>query len=195
MNNLNLVFILLIFSIGIAFQMYFNRSFLLKILVITMLFIISSFTYFSIESYKGWPTYQKIKNGTLISVRVEEPRDEFKGAIYLWIILDPYEKSIIEKVFSYSVDISPRSYQLPYTQNTADEFLEANEKIKQGFVVKITENKNNQGDGKGDGEGEGDGGDTNGGNGTSDPNGNMGDIENYSVPNLKIISPDEILRK
>lgn len=193
MSNLNLVFVLLIFSIGIAFQMYFNRSFLLKILVITMLFIISSFTYFSIESYKGWPTYQTIKSGTLIFVKVEEPREEFKGAIYLWVIPDPHEKSIIEKVFSYSVDIAPRAYQMPYTQNSASEFLEANEKIKQGFIVKIKEKKNQKGNGNGksaDGDGN-----KEGINGTSDSNGNSGDIENYSVPSLKIISPDEILRK
>jgi hypothetical protein len=193
-TSLNLVFILLIFSIGIALQMYFYRSFLLKILVITMLFSISSFAYFSLDGYKGWPTEEQIDEGYLIAVKVEEPSGTFQGAIYFWATPDKKEKTFLENLFSYNEEYSPRAYRLPYKESTASEFLSANEKIKQGFIVKIQGMRSpgtNQGKGKSQGEGlEGNGKSENEGQ-----NGNLGDAEFYNVPSLKIVSPDEILRK
>ena len=195
MTDLNLVFILLVFSMGVSLQMYFHRSFLLKLLVITMLFLISSIAYFSIESYKGWPTVDLIEDGTLIAVKVEEPRNDFSGAIYLWVTLDERETTLLEKIFSYSVDVAPRAYKIKYNKGTADEFLEANEKIKKGFIVKVTK-KDQQGSADSEnGNGQGNSDQGNGSSNTAVADGNRGDAENYNVPSLTIISPDEILRK
>lgn len=195
MTGINLVFILLVFSIGVALQMYFYRSLLLKLMVITMMFMISSIAYFSLESYKGWPTVDSIEDGTLIAVKVEEPRDGFKGAIYLWVTPDEQEKTITEKIFSYSVDIAPRSYQIQYSEQTADEFLDANEKIKKGFIVKVTKKGKQGSSDSSNGTGEGNSDNGNGSSNTAVASGNRGDAENYNVPSLTIISPEEILRK
>lgn len=147
------------------------------------MFLISSGVYFSFDTYKGWPSGEKLERGYLISSITIEPTAEDKGGIYYWAMPEETEKNFLDSLLSYSFErIAPRSFYLPYSQQAADKFAEANEKIKEGYIVEIGGEDDIKSDGgkpeEGDGEGAG-----------------SGDQENYNVPHLKIIPPHEILRK
>ena len=182
MTGLSLVIILISFSILYVLQLIFNKFFL-KLIVITYLFLISSGIYFSFDTYKGWPSREKIERGMLVMSLTIEPSETQKGAIYLWVI--PEEKETGFLTYDFGM-IAPRSYYIPYTKQSATKFAEANEKIKQGFLVMI------EGEGsEEEAEGEGSQQQEQGG-GTQRSNGEQ---ENYNVPHLEIISPDNLMRK
>lgn len=182
---MNLVYALIIFSLLYVLQLYFNRNIFLKIVTITYLFLISSAVYFSFETYKGWPTQQSIKKAYLIAVEIIQPSDKDKGAIYLWVYDEERDMNILQSVFGYSDSKAPRSYTIPYSQQTSDEFTEAKNQLEAGMVVELYGDKK-----KGIGNEEAKGGEP-------DDKGNTSAsyVESYDVPRIKIISPDQILRK
>lgn len=184
MTGLSLVAILLTFTLLYVSTLVFNRSLILKLTIVTYLFLISSGVYFSFETYKGWPSKEKLNHGYLVYSLIVEPSKEEPGAIYYWAVPEKEELSSVRKFFTYNFELTaPRSYYLPYSKKTASDFAEANQKIKDGYVVEIGgEETKESGDGGTQKKGVG--------NGTSD-----GEQENYDVPHLTIISPDEILRK
>jgi hypothetical protein len=185
MTGLSLVFILISFSILYVLQLMFNKFFL-KLIVITYLFLISSGVYFSFDSYKGWPSKDKIEEGMLVISMTVEPSEHDKGAIYLWVVPNDKELTFVEKFLTYNFGmVAPRSYYIPYSKKAASEFAEANEKIKQGYIVMIEGEKSEEG-------GEGEGNQQREGEGRKQSNGEQ---ENYDVPSLDIISPDTLMRK
>ncbi len=184
MTGLSLVFILISLSILYVVQLIYNKSFFIKMCVITYMFLISSGIYFSFDTYKGWPSSEKLEKGYLIASLTIEPSEDDKGAIYYWAMPEESEKSFLQRFLSYSAGtIAPRSFSLPYSKQAADKFSEANEKLKQGYIVEIggEENDVKSSGGKPE-EGEGDGS-------------GSGEQEDYNVPHFKIIPPNEILRK
>lgn len=186
MTGISLVFVLISFSVLYVLQLVFNRFFL-KLAVITYLFLISSGIYFSFDSYKGWPSRDKIDRGMLVISLTVEPSETDKGAIYLWVIPEEKETGFLEKILTYNFGmIAPRSYSIPYSKQSASQFAEANEKIKQGYLVMIEgEEPDQQAEGEGNKQQEQ-------GDGTQRSNGEQ---ENYDVPHLEIISPDTLMRK
>lgn len=185
MTGISLVIVLISFSLLYAMQLVYNR-FVLKLLVVTYLFLISSGIYFSFDSYKGWPSKDKLESGYLVYSLVVEPSDEDKGAIYYWAVPDTTEQTFLEKFLSYDFgQVAPRAFYLPYSKQAAADFAEANEQIKKGMIVKIESSETKkQMDGEGNQETRGEG---------TDPT--AGDQEKYDVPHLNIISPDKLLRK
>jgi hypothetical protein len=187
MTGISLVVILLIFSMLYVAQMIFNKSLLLKFVSITYLFAVSSGVYFSFDTYKGWPSGEKAGKGFLIYSMVIEPDDTEPGAIYYWAVTEPPESNAFEKFMTYDFGMTaPRSYYLPYSKKAASQFSEANEKIRKGFLVEINEDESEQQGG------EGSQSESNKGT-NKEPTG--GDLEDYDVPHLSIISPDRVLRK
>jgi len=188
MIGLKLVSALIIFSIVYVFQLYFNRSLILKILSISIMFAISSLVYFSFETYKGWPTREKITKGYLIDAEVLQPdsHQNFPGAIFVWVVSQNKELAWYEKLFTYQYEITPapRSYYLPYSKNGDKKFSDAKKKLKDGYVIEIT-----------DGSEMGEQQDGKNGKKAKQLN-NSGDSSvDYDVPNLLIISPDNMLHK
>ena len=182
---MNLVYILIVFSLLYVLQMFFTRNIFLKLIVVTYLFLVSSAIYFSIDTYKGWPSSDKILKGTLVAVEILEPNDTHEGAIYLWVYDEDRDMNILQRVFGYSDSKAPRSYMIPYSQQTSDEFTEAKNQLEAGMVVELYGEKK-----KGIGNEEAK-------EGEPDEKGNTSAsyVESYDVPRIKIISPDQILRK
>lgn len=187
MTGLSLVIILIIFALLYVVQLMFHKAFIPKLVAITYLFFISSGIYFSFDTYKGWPSKDKLDKGYLVYSITIEPDDQQDGAIYYWAIPDEdQEISAIEKFFTYKFEITaPRSYYLPYSKEAASMFGEANEKIKQGYIVEINGEKSSEQAAGGEGKPE---------DGTAQAT-SSGEQENYLVPHLEIIPPDTILRK
>ena len=188
MTGLNIVLAFVIFSLLYCVQLFFNRSLLLKIIVVTYLFFISSAIYFSFETYKGWPSSEKVTKGYLVSTLVVEPTKQTEGAIYAWIIEKERSQSLFDKVFGFKYNgVSvPRAYKFEYTNKRASKFNMAGKQLKEGNIVMV------------DGEGES-------GEGSSDERGDkkgvassMGDSSNDNDKNglrFTIIPPSQYLLK
>lgn len=182
---MNLVYMLIVFSLLYVLQMFFSRNIFLKLVVVTYLFLASSAIYFSFDTYKGWPSHEKIQKGILVSVEIVQPTDDHKGAIYLWVYDENKESSFIQKIFGYSTDVpAPRAYVIPYSENAKGMFEDARKQIEMGMTVEVTGEKALQ-EGK---ENESEKSDEN-------ANASMSGSEDYDAPSIKIIPPNEILRK
>lgn len=185
MTGISLVIILLIFALLYVLQLLFKDYVMINLAAITYLFAVSSGIYFSFDTYKGWPSKEKIEKGYLIYSVTFEPSGKDKGAIYYWAVPEEKDMSFVEEFLTYRFEtIAPRSYYLPYSKKAAQQFAEANEKIKEGFVVEIGGDENSD---------QADGG-KNGKKGDGKPT-SSGEQEEYNVPHLEIIPPDQILKK
>lgn len=185
MTGLSLVLVLITFSLLFVLQMMFNKLFL-KLILITMLFLISSGIYFSFDSYKGWPSRDRIDRGMLVTSLTIEPSVTEEGAIYLWVVSEKKSLGFWGDFLHYDFGMTaPRSYYIPYSKKAASKFAEANEKIKQGFIVMIEGDETKEAiDGEGNQQQQGKG-----------TQSTTGEQENYEVPHLEIISPDTLMRK
>lgn len=175
----------LLFALSFAFMIYYNRIFWLKISTITLLFVIVNMIYFSFDSLKGWPSHDKIEKGTLVYVEIVEPTETYSGAIYLYVRAEPKEEKWYDHYINYYYwDINaPRSYYIPFTEQTSKSMREAKEAMEKGFIVEI-EGETSETKSNGDGaEASEDG------NGGERPDG--GESENYRVPHLKLVDPRE----
>lgn len=182
MTGLNLVIILLLFSVLYVVQLLYNKSLILKVLNITYLFVVATGIYFTFESYKGWSTVEKLNEGYMIATMTVEPSPTDKGAIYYWAVSTEPDTGFFKYTQAPS---APRAYVIPYSKEAAQQFADAAAKLKEGYVVMISKG---QADAKNNDEGEGKEGDGEKANG--------GDIiKDYEVPHLEIVSPDQILRK
>jgi len=176
-----LVFYFLALAFITAGALYWSRFHLLKFISVGMLFFIAGAIYFSFESYKGWPTDDIKDRIRVMSIDIHEPAQEDDGAIYVWgISLTQPENSI----FRYVQEGAPRNYVLPFTEESASEFYEAQEKLKKGFVVIMDESKKVEGE---DGEKTEKKGDSN----ADSP----GTVKNYTPPVLEIITPHNMYPK
>lgn len=195
MTGLYLVAAFIFFSIVYAVQLYYSKSFLLKIFVITIVFGLSSVIYFSFETYKGWPTDQKVADGILSGAMVIEPNESDPGAIYLWVVSEQKEASFIDSILTYRPKsaITPRAFQLPYSKKFANAVQNALEQMKKGYAVEIS-NIDEQNKGNGDSNNNGNGnGDNNGLNSTDNSGtggiGGDGNDTEYNVPHLSLVDP------
>ena len=169
------VFVFLIFSLLYVAQIYYP---IFRIPMITFLFIISSWIYFSFDSYKGWPTRNAPKVGSeVLWVIIREPSNNIKGSIFIWVKekAELREKNLFEKLLTYYPEDyrTPRSYRLPFSKESQDEYSNALNKIKQGYKIVIGDNKKEKIVKSNIGEADGD----------------------FAAPPLKIISPEEELQK
>lgn len=190
MTGIYLVAGLVALALLLSFNMLF-KSVLLKIAIITYTFFISSLVYFSMETYKGWPTVQRAEVGQIIAVSIVEPHGKRPGGIYFWAVETETEGDWTERLYTYKTDLpeAPRAYWIPYSKDGAKKFKEAQDALKEGKVVLIENEEQSSTDGSGDSEGkEGDGSSSKRKSGDSS-------TENYDVPKLRIESPDNILKK
>lgn len=184
---MTIVFLLIILAILYITQLYFNKSFTVKLLTVTYLFFVASAMYFSLDTYKGWPTNEKVKEGILTFVIIDEPTEVSEGAIYIWV-RNSEVKFFWYQWLGYSPKDEPRSFVLPYTKQTAKKFREAKKNLEEGKFVLLEEGKepeNETASNKSEGEADGNG-----------KNSNMNEYEDdYKVPHLKIIEPRDLLKK
>lgn len=183
---MTIVQLLIIFALLYCAQLYFSKNIILKVVVATYLFFVASAIYFSLESYKGWPSVEMAENGIITSIIIDEPVDDSAGAIYIWVRNTDTDIKWYQWV-GYKPTKAPRAFVIPYTKETAKTFKEAKKSIEDGKVVLIQPNDDPVSDS-----------DANGKNGKQPDgkSGNLGDtIEDYNVPHLKIVGPEELLKK
>lgn len=193
MTGAYLVSALIFFSLLYAVQLYFNKNIWLKIVNVTVLVIISSAVYFTFETYKGWPTIERQHDkARVLGVIIEPPiRGKSDGAIYYWVQEKKREDSLFNQIFRYESPFpnSPRSYHLPYSKEAEKRFSEAQQAIQDGNIVMMDPAQTaDEGDGKGDKPGQGKKSDAK--DKESD-----GQEQNYDVPTLEIITPDQFMGK
>jgi hypothetical protein len=188
-----LVVALVVFSLLYAVQLYNNKSFILKLINVTVLVCIASAVYFTFETYKGWPTIEKQnEKARVFAVLIEPPvKGENDGAIYYWVIERKVEDSFWNKVFRYESDMpnSPRSYFIPYSPEAEKVFSRAQQALENGEIVFMDpndESKDGTGDGKKPGQGE---------ESDAKNKGRNGQEPKYDVPSLEIITPEEFMGK
>lgn len=184
---MNLVLLFIGFAILYTLQLFITRSIVLKLIVITYLFLVSSAIYFSFDSYKGWPTDEKVNKAFLIKVHIVEPTPESKGGIYIWTIPETQEQNIIATIFGYSVSNMPRAYIIPYSNKAQKEFTEAQKKLEEGMVIILNDDSpQKQGEQTGEGASQT----------KQDGDGNAADSgQEYEGPRISIVSPDQVMRK
>lgn len=188
MTGFYLVTSLVVFSILYAAQLYFHRSFLMKLINVTVLVFIASAVYFTFETYKGWPTVERIQSGMVVSIVIERPvPNKSEGAIYVWMLPQKKQLNWFERIFVYSPTTigTPRSYLLPYSKEADEKFSEAKQRMANGEMVFLTDPK----------EGEEAEGENKQGKDKQKKSGSGGELEDYDVPFLSIVPPDKILRK
>jgi hypothetical protein len=180
--NVYIIVLAVLFAINFALMVYYNKLFWLKISTVTILFIIVNMLYFSFDSIKGWPSSDTVKKGQLVFVEVLEPNGSYPGAVYLYVKLDNSETVWYNKYISYNYwdSNAPRSFYLPYTDETGKKMREAKDAIEKGYIVEISESgieteQNSEGEDNG--------------NGTEQ--GTPSDSANINVPHLKLVDPRE----
>lgn len=187
MIGIYLVAALVVLALLLSVNMILKSS-IIKIVIITYTFLIASLVYFSFETYKGWPTGDKAESGRVLWVEVVDPRGRQEGIIYFWATSAKKELTWIDKLYTYAPDQPrvPRAHWIPYSKSAAQKFREAQDAIQNGMVVTIDQNNDPQGEG-GEGQGEG----------KAKGNSRAGDsrVEDYDVPHLNIMSPDQLLKK
>jgi len=182
--NAYIITVGLLFALSFAFMIYYNKVFWFKLSTITLLFAIVNMLYFSFDSLKGWPSHDKIEKGQLVYVEIVEPTETYDGAIYLYVRIEPEAETWYGKYinFKYWDVFAPRSYFMPYTEQTSKTMREAKEAMEKGFIVEIKGESADVDNGDGNAADQA-------ANGGERPDG--GDVENYKVPHLKLVDPRE----
>lgn len=119
--------------------------------------------WWSIASYKGWPTTAELPQKSLVMsgiVREPEPANDDPGAIYLWLV--PFDESASSNPLDYQAPRGePRSFKLPYSRPMHKAVNRAMKMVSQGKHPILDRSGKPRGEGEdgeeGDGE-EGDGG-------------------------------------
>jgi hypothetical protein len=189
MTGFYLVVALIVYALLSAATLYYKSSGL-KLAMTTYTFLLASLVYFSLETYKGWPTRAKATEGQVVAIQIIEPSPTDPGAIYFWVFgqADP---TWWEKIYTYTSDLNepPRAYYLPYNKKVAERFAEARDALEEGMVVNI-ENMGASGEA---GSGEEAGEEKKKGEPVK-KGGNSDGVE-YDVPHLEIESPIDRLKK
>lgn len=136
MSNVIFVSLLLLLTLTTSYVLYFTKGHLVgKFVLVAALFVFASAIYYSFESYKGWPTEEKVISGQLVWAQVREPE-----AIYIWVNDDVKPpNNWFEENLRYVPPnrVVPRAYKLPFSKDTAKEYMDAINAIKNGDYVRI----------------------------------------------------------
>ena len=144
----------------------------IKIVSIVSLLFISSATYFSFDSYKGWPISHEhtTEKMLLLSVSIFDETNEKSGSIFVTAIpcIGKAEtcystNSTTYKYLPFNVfgfvpakDNFPRFYEFPYNKDTKQFFEEARQRIANGEAVMMkSKSSRTSGEGGDNKEGEG----------------------------------------
>ena len=109
----------------------------LKIITISILIWYGFVVYFTIPQIMGWPTEKDLPaDSKIISVRIVEPRENDKGAMYFWLSRNPDHKKDAmnllrpDKFLIYTGRMQPRSYKIPYDRKLHKKLLKAQKQQK-----------------------------------------------------------------
>ena len=131
-----IVVILAVFCVLAAFLIFASTGhWSIKTLVVTLIFTVSSYAYYSSEDLKGWPTDQAIpKNSMLRGVEILDRTADFPGAIFLWVYSPPSENW---SLWSSYPPGTPRSYSIPYTESNANAAYKMKKVLENGGAVSL----------------------------------------------------------
>lgn len=118
-------FIVITLAISLAFY-YVNFQF--RFLSLLLLFAWSSFSFFLIPNYEGWPTSKEYPYVKVISIEVREDIEK--------IFVLAYDVSGTEyRFWVYNPSENPRNYSIPYTEKSKKAFNKAKEALGNGYEV------------------------------------------------------------
>lgn len=126
-----IVFGCLLLTLIIAISLYYNRT-VISFVLLTVLVIWSSLSYFLAYNYAGWPSHEHFPKSQIVSANVIEPKGSEKGHIYIWVYhLEKGEKHFWE----FNPENTPRAYEIPYTEQSGKAFAKVQKQLEDGFVV------------------------------------------------------------
>jgi len=178
----------------------------IKVVLIAIMFYVSSAIWFSFETYQGWPTNDRPNDDAVIlAVTIFDKTNLEPGAIYVMAIpcvgaVDTCEEyktddGIITKLSPYKIfgyvptaKNTPRLYRFPYTTENRKAFSEARENLSKGG--RSTIKGEGKGKGKGKGAAPGDAEDGDGKSGEGQENAHIDD-----APQIVNEGPQDLLRK
>jgi len=109
----------------------------LKFVSIGILIWYGFVVYFTIPQIMGWPTEKDLPaNSKIVSVRIVEPSNDDKGAMYFWLSQNPDHKRDAmnllrpDKFLIYTGGIQPRAYKIPYDRELHKKLLETQKEQK-----------------------------------------------------------------
>ena len=155
-------------------------NYILKAASICILLWYGLAVFFTIPNIMGWSAKIDLPgNAKIIGVRIIEPKDTDKGAIYFWLNEKPqHSKDAMnllrpDKVFIYTGLIQPRAYKVPYDRELHRKLIEA-----------IKKQKNNKGSSLMTGE-----------KGIKQKGKSGEGRQTYENPTFKVLNPFEMLPK
>lgn len=99
---------------------------------------------YALPRFAGWPTQQDIPDDSIVmSVVINEPRNEDKGGIYLWLTnLKKEESKTIDldprTVFGYISNREPRAYGVPYSRELHKRIRKAQQRAeRESGIMKL----------------------------------------------------------
>jgi len=114
------------------------------ILTAIVMAILATATYWSIQTYRGFPSYDQFgDNKYLLWGEIDPPtREGYPGRIYLWMYDPDRPTTTVENILKENYTKVPRAFSIPYTEENARELREAIEQLRNGsgVVVQILPN-------------------------------------------------------
>lgn len=166
-----IVILLTAFCIFATYLIFASHGhWLIKSIMVAIIFGASSYAYFSAEGLKGWPTSATVPpDAELQGVVIIDRTSKTEGAIFVWVVSDEAAKA---DLWEKPIIGTPRSFSVPYTENNAKAAYEMKKALKAGKAVTLNKSE------KGEGEGEGQTGDKEGASGYLDQTGTKYAITN-----------------
>ena len=131
------VFITLI-GLYIGWQIM-SKSNITDVVISTVaLSLLASFTWWSIGTYRGYPTTEPMPaEYNLVWAEVERPNRNDVGRIYLWLYDETFERNFIERILKLDLADKPRLYTIPYTEGNEKKLQKAREERVKGLLAKV----------------------------------------------------------
>jgi len=130
---------------------------MVKMVLIPMTIWYGAALYFSVQNLMGWPTARSMPENSYIlayRIREPEPRNDYPGAIFLWVSTRSPEYAenqssfalIPKNVFMYRDSADPRAFRLPYSRQMHRELRQAREQMqgRPGSMLQAKKDKGGQ---------------------------------------------------
>ena len=92
--------------------------------------------YFHIDTLRGYPTSEDVKEARMVAIEVIKPSEKDVGGIYIWAFEKEKERTWLDQVYGINSSFeTPRSFRLPYTKENERKYSNLKKKMKEGNIV------------------------------------------------------------
>jgi hypothetical protein len=92
--------------------------------------------YFHIDTLRGYPTSEDVKEARMVAIEVIKPAATDVGGIYIWAYEKEKERSWLDQVYGINSNFeTPRAYRLPYSKENERKYSSLKKKMKDGYSI------------------------------------------------------------